>query len=114
MRYAGLEVPEDNHKDARLREPHVVAVLSYASDAKVIREALITCDDVKQAALLRSFADETRMLADNGGKSLRLTFTQNYPSPPATGRSGDSDCRGRSGSGACNTAAKMHVAACKR
>lgn len=83
MRYAGLEVPEDNHKDARLREPHVVAVLSYASDAKVIRETLITCDDVKQAALLRSFADETRMLADNGGKSLRLTFTQNYPSPPA-------------------------------
>src|ERR1035438_9130080 len=83
MRYAGLEVPEDNHKDARLREPHVVAVLSYASAAKVIREALITCDDLKQAALLRSFADETRTLADIGGKSLRLTFTQNYPSPPA-------------------------------
>ncbi len=82
-RFAGLEVPEDNHKDARLREPHVVAVLSYASDAKVIREALITCDDVKQAALLRSFADESRALADNGGKSLRLTFTQNFPSPPA-------------------------------
>jgi hypothetical protein len=61
----------------------VVAVLSYASDEKLIREALITCDDVKQAALLRSFADETRTLADNGGKSLRLTFTQNYPSPPA-------------------------------
>jgi hypothetical protein len=82
-RFAGLEVPEDNHKDARLREPHVVAVLSYASDAKVIREALITCDDVKQAALLRSFADESRALADSGGKSLRLTFTQNFPSPPA-------------------------------
>ena len=83
-RYAGLEVPEDNHKDARLREPHVVGVLSYASDEKLIREALITCDDVKQAALLRSFADETRTLADNGGKSLRLTFAQNFPSPPAS------------------------------
>jgi hypothetical protein len=83
MRYAGLEVPEDNHKDARLREPHVVAVLSYASDAKVIREALITCDDLKQAPLLRSFADESRSLTESGGKSLRLTFTQDYPSPPA-------------------------------
>lgn len=83
MRYAGLEVPEDKHKDPRLREPHVVAVLSYASDAKLIREALITCDDPKQAALLRSFADQTRTLTDNGGKSLRLTFSQNYPSPPA-------------------------------
>src|SRR5580698_1315858 len=31
-RYAGLEVPEDGAKDARLREPHVVAVLSYASE----------------------------------------------------------------------------------
>lgn len=82
-RYAGLEVPEDNHKDARLREPHVVAVLTYASPAKVIREALITCDDLKQAPQLRSFADETRTLTESGGKSLRLTFRQNYPFPPA-------------------------------
>jgi hypothetical protein len=74
-RYAGLEVPEDGAKDARLREPHVVAVLSYASEAKVIREVLITCDDLKQAPLLRSFADETRKLTEVG-KSLRLTFTQ--------------------------------------
>jgi hypothetical protein len=83
MRYAGLEVPEDNAKDARLREPHVVAVLTYASDAKVIREALITCDDLKQAPLLRSFADESRTLTESGGKSLRVTFTQDFPSPPA-------------------------------
>jgi hypothetical protein len=75
-RYAGLEVPEDGAKDARLREPHVVAVLSYASEEKVIREVLITCDDLKQAPLLRSFADETRKLTEVGGKSLRLTFTQ--------------------------------------
>lgn len=80
-RYAGLEVPEDDHKDARLREPHVVGVLTFASEAKVIREALITCDDVKQAAQLRSFADETRTLTESGGKSLRLTFRQNFPFP---------------------------------
>jgi hypothetical protein len=83
MRYAGLEVREDNHKDARLLEPHVIAVLTYASDERVIREALITSDDPKQAALLRSFADETREMTDNGGKSLRITFTQNYPSAPS-------------------------------
>ena len=76
MRYAGLEVPEDGAKDARLRDPHVVGVVTFASAAKVIREVLITCDDLKQAPLLRSFADETRTLTDNGGKSLRLTFRQ--------------------------------------
>jgi hypothetical protein len=86
MRYAGLDVPEDDIKDARLREPHVVGVLTYASDAKVIREALITCDDPKQAQLLRSYADETRMLTQTGekSKSLRVSFSQNAPSPPAT------------------------------
>jgi hypothetical protein len=83
MRYAGLEVPEDDIKDARLKEPHVVAVLTYASDAKVIREVLITSDDLKQAPLLRSFADESWTVTDIGGKSLRVTFTQNSPSPPA-------------------------------
>jgi hypothetical protein len=86
MRYVGLEVPEDDVKDARLKEPHVVAVLSYTSEAKVIREALITCDDPKQAQLLRSFADETRTLTASGekSKSLRMAFSQNFPSPPAT------------------------------
>jgi hypothetical protein len=83
MRYAGLQVPEDDVKDARLKEPHVVAVLTYASEAKVIREALITCDDLKQAPLLRSFADESWTVTDIGGKSLRVTFSQNYPSPPS-------------------------------
>lgn len=83
MRYAGLEVPEDGAQDARLREPHVVGVLTFASAALVIREVLITCDDLKQAPLLRSFADETRTLTSNGGKSLRLTFTQNLPSRSA-------------------------------
>ncbi len=85
-RYVGLQVPPDDIKDARLKEPHVVAVVSYASEAKVIREALITCDDPKQAALLRSYADTTRTLTGSGQKShsLRVSFSQNYPSPPAT------------------------------
>jgi hypothetical protein len=85
-RYAGLEVPPDDTKDARLKEAHVVAVLIYASAAKVIREALITCDDPKQAQLLRSYADETRALTARGEKSLslRVSFSQNLPSPPPT------------------------------
>jgi hypothetical protein len=82
IRYAGLEVPEDDNKDARLKDPHVVAVLSYASEANVIREALITCDDPKQAALLRSFADEARSLVQSA-QGLRLTFSQEFPAPPA-------------------------------
>jgi hypothetical protein len=76
-RYTGLEVAADDTKDARLKEAHVVAVLTYASDEKIIREALITCDDPKQAQLLRSFADETRTMTARGDKSvsLRLSFT---------------------------------------
>src|SRR5580700_2809838 len=46
MRYVGLEVPEDDVQiaphDARLKEPHVVAVLTYASAERVLRDALIT------------------------------------------------------------------------
>ena len=94
QRYAGLEVPEDDVKDPRLKEAHVVAVLSYASASKVIREALITCDDPKQAQLLRSFADSNRTLAmvetesanpkAEPARALRITIKQNYPSPPGT------------------------------
>ena len=83
LRYAGLEVPEDDAKDARLRARNVVAVLTYASAGRVIREGLITCDDPKRAALLRSFADATRTLAYTAG-NLRLSISQNYPSAPAT------------------------------
>ena len=46
-RYAGLEVPPDNSTDARLTAPNVVAVLTYASPERVIREALITCEDAE-------------------------------------------------------------------
>ena len=59
----------------------MVAVVTYASQDKVIREALITCDDPKHAALLRSYADETRALTESGLrlKSLRISFTENSP-----------------------------------
>jgi hypothetical protein len=83
QRYAGLEVPEDDIKDTRLRAPNVVGVVTYASGGKVIREALITADDPKRAALLRSFADASRTLSYGAG-SLRLSISQNYPSAPAT------------------------------
>ena len=81
-RYAGIEVPEYDTQDARLRAPGVVGVVTYASADRVIREALITCDDPKRAELLRSFADSARSLTFVGG-SLRLTITQNYPSAPS-------------------------------
>ena len=81
MRYAGLETPPDDTKDARLRQPNVIAVLSYASDSRLIREAMLTSDDHQQARQLRSFADETRSLSYSDG-TIKLTFTQNYPSAP--------------------------------
>jgi hypothetical protein len=86
QRYVGLDAPEDDVKDARLKEAHVVAVMTYASAAKVIREALITADDPKQAQLLRSYADCSRTVEgvekDGVVRSIRLTIRQNFPSPP--------------------------------
>jgi hypothetical protein len=84
-RYAGLEVPEDDAKDARLKQPNVIAVITYSSADNVLHEALLTSDSRDQAALLRSFADETRTLVlEERGSSLalKLSFRQNYPSPP--------------------------------
>jgi hypothetical protein len=89
-RYVGLDVPADDVKDARLKQPNVIAVLSYASDSRMVREALLTSDDRQQAQLLRSFADVTRTLSveEGPGKAgqpariIKLSFTQNYPSPP--------------------------------
>jgi hypothetical protein len=80
-RYIGLEVPPDDARDARLKDPHVVAVLEYASEDQVIREALITCDDPQRARLLRSYEDETRELAGTP-QGLTISFSLNYPSPP--------------------------------
>ena len=83
LRYVGLEVPPDDVADARLKSRNVVAVLTYASAEHVIREGLITCDDAKLAQVLRSYADATRVTTFDGG-SIRLSISQNYPSPPKT------------------------------
>jgi hypothetical protein len=86
QRYMGLEVPPDNSPDARLRAPNVVAVLSYASEARVKKEVLITCDDPKLAPLIRSYADATRTLTLSEGRpprAVKIRFEMNYPSAPA-------------------------------
>ena len=86
MRYAGLEVPEDDAADARLKEQHVVGVLTYAAAEHVMREALITSDDPKQAQMLRSFADANRSvtLLEAPTRALKISISQNYPSATAT------------------------------
>jgi hypothetical protein len=81
LRYAGLEVPPDDTSDPRLKAPNVVAVLTYASGERVIREALVTSDDSKQAQLLRSYADASRAFEFSSG-ALKLSISQNYPSAP--------------------------------
>jgi hypothetical protein len=98
-RYAGLEVPPDDVADPRLRAPNVVAVLTYSSADRVMREALITCDNRDLAKLLRSYADsmrkatvvEKRLLPAAGKKatgesaySIAVTISPSFPSPPAT------------------------------
>jgi hypothetical protein len=86
MRYVGFEDPPDDAADARLKEPHVVGVLTYASAEHVLREALITIDDPKQAQMLRSFADASRAvtLVETPARSLKLSISQSFPSAPAT------------------------------
>ncbi|MGA2877494.1 MAG: hypothetical protein ABSG13_00940 [Bryobacteraceae bacterium] len=86
MRYVGFEDPPDDSADARLKEPHVVGVLTYAAAEHVLREALITTDDPKQAQMLRSFADATRSvtLVATPARALKISISQNYPSAPAT------------------------------
>jgi len=99
MRYVGLEVPADDAKDARLKDPHVVAVLTYASRDKVVREVLITADDPKKAQMLRSYNDASRTVtkveretgvaaagkrAPEPARSLRITLSENFPSAPNT------------------------------
>lgn len=85
-RYAGLETPANDEKDARLKEPHIVGVVSYGSAERVIREALVTCADPKRAILLRSLADTTRSVSGQldsaGHASLRVSISENYPSAP--------------------------------
>jgi hypothetical protein len=82
-RYIGLVVPPDDTRDPGLKDPHLVAVLEYASEKQVIREALLTCDDLKRARELRSYEEQTRELTGTP-QGLTLSFSQNFPSPPDT------------------------------
>ncbi len=90
LRYVGFEVPPDDATDARLREPHVVGVLAYASAERVIRRLLVTCDNTERAALLRSYWDTTRALSvvyDGGApeqppKFLLLRWSPTAPVTP--------------------------------
>ena len=79
MRYAGLEVPPDDATDSRLKAANVIAILTYASGARVLREVLITNDDAKAAQIMRSYFDATRVV-EFDGKSIRITIRENYPS----------------------------------
>ena len=83
-RYAGLYIMEDEANDARLKQPNVIGVITYASADRVLHEVVLTADNPKQATQLRSFADETRTLTyeERPARVLKLTFTQNYPSAP--------------------------------
>ena len=83
-RYAGFEAPPDDAADARLNEAHVVGVLTYASEEKVIREALITCDNPRRAKELRSYWDQTRTLSfiEGSPPSIRVSFSSNDPGKP--------------------------------
>jgi hypothetical protein len=85
-RYAGLDVPADDTPDARLKEPHVVAVLVYAAEDRVLREALITHDKPADARQMRSFADETQQVAfiETPTRRLTIAFSHNFPDVPAT------------------------------
>jgi len=84
-RYVGFEAPPDDARDPRLTEAHVVGVLSYASEDRVIREALLTCDNPQRAKELRSYWDQTRtvsMIEPKPGappSTIRILFTSNDP-----------------------------------
>jgi hypothetical protein len=79
-------VPADDTPDARLKEPRVVAVLVYAAEDRILREALITDDQPAEARQMRSFADETQEVAfvETPARRLKIAFSHNYPDAPAT------------------------------
>jgi hypothetical protein len=77
-RYAGLEVPSDDSADRRLRAANVVAVLTYSSPTRVVREALITCDSPKLARLLRSYAETTRTLTVDSNSRITLSLSPSH------------------------------------
>ena len=85
-RYVGLEVPPDDTTDARLKRPNVVAVLTYASEERVKREVLLTCDDPRQAVELRSYADTTRTVSvteERPPRAVTIAFRANEGSTAA-------------------------------
>uniref|UniRef100_Q01WN0 Uncharacterized protein n=1 Tax=Solibacter usitatus (strain Ellin6076) TaxID=234267 RepID=Q01WN0_SOLUE len=78
LRYAGLEVPPDDTTDPRLRAPNVIAVLTYASAAGILREALITGDSPKVTRLLRSYADTIRKLTVDSGNRITIAISPTH------------------------------------
>jgi hypothetical protein len=84
-RYVGLDVPPDNVRDPRLKDPHVVAVVTYASEDRVIRELLLTHADAAKARELRGYEDQTRtvVFVSSPTKRLRVVFTPNLGGSPA-------------------------------
>ena len=84
MRYIGFEVPPDDAADARLKQPNVVGVITYASAEGKKREALLTAGSPKTATELRSYSDATRTVSVVDGappKGIRIFISQNAPSP---------------------------------
>jgi len=81
-RYIGLNVPPDDTSDTRLKQPNVFALLTYASADRVLREALLTCDD---AQLFRSYADVTRSVSMLEGVSQpqQTASLASHPEAPA-------------------------------
>ncbi len=78
MRYVGFDVPDKSSEN-------LVGVLAYASAERILRTALITSDDPKQAQMLKSFADANRSvtLIETPARALKIAISQNYPSAPA-------------------------------
>ena len=83
-RFVGLDVPPDNAPDPRLRDPHVVGVLAYASPERTIRRVLITCSNVERAAAFRSYWDTTRQLSLVGAEPPEKVLINWWPPVPAT------------------------------
>ncbi|MGH6879607.1 hypothetical protein [Hypericibacter sp.] len=60
---AGFYVPPDDEADKKLADPHVVGLLTLATDGKIATRLLVTAADPAKAAALRSYWDERRYLA---------------------------------------------------
>ena len=85
QRYAALKGSSDDTKDPRLKDDKAIALVIYASADKVIRDAVITCDNTARARDLRSYADASKGLTvlepSVGHKVLRAVFDANFPTP---------------------------------